>query len=123
MKPLPVNSRVAWHKYYVNRFNKTGKPECAQLAMWYHFLHLAFDNPKPTHKYMFSFYNPNHPVMSIMITKISKTKTKQTNKSNGHQYFDTREEARQYCDEVGIPQKMIIDNGRYTSPKGMRWMV
>ena len=37
-------TRLGWHKYYVARFNKTEHWQAEQLAMWYLFLHLAFDD-------------------------------------------------------------------------------
>lgn len=40
--PYPV-SRMGWHKYYVNRFNKTQHPDAAILACWYMYLHLALE--------------------------------------------------------------------------------
>lgn len=39
----PRYSRMDWHEYYVTRFNKTGDKQAEILAMWYLFLHLAFD--------------------------------------------------------------------------------
>jgi hypothetical protein len=33
-------SYLGWHRYYVNRFNKTEHPDAAFLAMVYLFLHL-----------------------------------------------------------------------------------
>ena len=45
MKPrLPV-TRLGWHQYYVNRFNKHQHPDQEYLAMLYLFLHLAFESP------------------------------------------------------------------------------
>ena len=41
-KATPVN-RLGWHKFYAARFNKMQRPDAAHLAMWYLFLHLAFD--------------------------------------------------------------------------------
>ena len=38
-------------------------------------------------------------------------------------YFETREEARNHCDAMGIQQKMIKDFGRYSAPMGQRWAV
>lgn len=40
------NSRLGWHKYYVNRYNRYGHPDAAYLAMVYLFLHLAFEEPE-----------------------------------------------------------------------------
>lgn len=41
---LPAsNDRLGWHKFYAERFNKTGSWQAEQLSMWYLFLHLAFD--------------------------------------------------------------------------------
>lgn len=40
MRKYP-NTRIGWHKYYVNRFNKNRHPHAAELAMVYLFLHLA----------------------------------------------------------------------------------
>ena len=44
---LPV-TRLGWHKYYVNRFNRYGHPDQAYLAMVYLFLYLAFEKPTCT---------------------------------------------------------------------------
>lgn len=35
--------RLAWSNYYAKRFDKTRSEQAAVLAMWYLFLHLAFD--------------------------------------------------------------------------------
>ena len=43
------NDRMYLHKWYVDKFNKTGEESSAMMAMWYHFLHLAFD-PQPETK-------------------------------------------------------------------------
>lgn len=39
------NTRLGWYKYYAARFDKTGNPDAAHLAMWYLLLSLAFDTP------------------------------------------------------------------------------
>lgn len=39
------NTRLGWHKYYVNRFNKSQHPDAEHLAMAYLLLHLAFEAP------------------------------------------------------------------------------
>lgn len=44
MKAGPV-TRMGWHKHYAQVFNKTGRHTAAHLAIWYQFLHLAFDTP------------------------------------------------------------------------------
>jgi hypothetical protein len=42
------NDRMYLHTFYANQYNQTKRESSAQLAMWYHFLHLAFDHqPKP----------------------------------------------------------------------------
>lgn len=41
-KKLP-NTRLGWHHYYSNRFDKNQDPQTAHLAMWYWLLQLAFD--------------------------------------------------------------------------------
>jgi hypothetical protein len=38
-------------------------------------------------------------------------------------YFTTREEARQYCAEIGVPQSVINKNTYYFAPKSKRWFV
>lgn len=43
---MPV-SRIGWHEYYADRFNKTGSAQALHLAMWYQLLHLAFDEGAP----------------------------------------------------------------------------
>lgn len=38
------NTRLYWHNFYVQRYNKNPENEQAlHLAMWYLILHLAFD--------------------------------------------------------------------------------
>lgn len=42
LSKYPAGSdNFGWHKYYAERFNKTGRPDCAHLAIWYLLLHLA----------------------------------------------------------------------------------
>ena len=42
LSKYPLGSdNLGWHKYYAERFNKTGRPDCAHLAIWYLLLHLA----------------------------------------------------------------------------------
>lgn len=41
MKKYP-NSRMGWHKWYADRFNKTGSKFAEQLAIWFFLLHEAF---------------------------------------------------------------------------------
>lgn len=50
MKAGPV-TRIGWHKHYAKIFNKTGRHTAEHLAIWYQFLHLAFDPPtgEPSH--------------------------------------------------------------------------
>ena len=36
-------TRLGWHEYYANKFNKSLQPDTEHLAIWYQFLHLAFD--------------------------------------------------------------------------------
>ena len=42
MKSKFPNSNWGWHRYYVNRFNKTQHPDAAYLATLYFLFHLAF---------------------------------------------------------------------------------
>lgn len=42
MKASPV-TRVGWHEYYVDLFNKTDGKRGEHLANWFLLLHLAFD--------------------------------------------------------------------------------
>lgn len=37
--------RIGWHQHYVERFNATLDVHAEQLACWFLFLHLAFDEP------------------------------------------------------------------------------
>lgn len=42
LSKYPVGGdNLGWHNYYVQRFNKTGRPDCAHLAIWYLLLHFA----------------------------------------------------------------------------------
>lgn len=41
-KNKPI-SRMGWHRFYVNKFNKKPHPDTEQMALWYLLLHLAFD--------------------------------------------------------------------------------
>lgn len=43
MKARFPNTRLGWHNYYVNRYNKYQHPDQAYLAMVYQFLYLAFE--------------------------------------------------------------------------------
>lgn len=36
-------SRLGWHEFYATAYNRHRREDCAVLAMWYLFLHLAFD--------------------------------------------------------------------------------
>jgi hypothetical protein len=54
MKASPV-TRMGWHEYYVDLFNKTDGKRGEHLANWFLLLHLAFDEqpvevPKRTRK-------------------------------------------------------------------------
>ena len=40
-------TRIGWHEYYADRFNKTGSAQALHLAMWYQLLHLAFGEGAP----------------------------------------------------------------------------
>ena len=37
------STRIGWHSYYAQRYNRTGNPDAAVMACWYYPLHLAFD--------------------------------------------------------------------------------
>jgi hypothetical protein len=39
-KVLSINSNLGWHRYYVERFNKTESPDTCYLAMLYLFFAL-----------------------------------------------------------------------------------
>mgnify|MGYP003403601837 FL=1 len=41
MKKYP-NSRMGWHKWYADLYNKTGRKSAEHLAMWFLLLHKAF---------------------------------------------------------------------------------
>lgn len=50
MKSPKPTTRKGWAEYYAKQFNKTHSKDAAILAMWYEFLHLAFDSPdSPPH--------------------------------------------------------------------------
>lgn len=42
MKNAPA-TRLGWHSYYAQRYNRAGNPDAAVMACWYYLLHLAFD--------------------------------------------------------------------------------
>ena len=42
-KPWPV-TRSGWAKHYARQFDLSGSDKAAQLAMWYQFLSLAFED-------------------------------------------------------------------------------
>ncbi len=44
MKAGPM-TRMGWQQHYAKIFNKTGRRTAEHLAIWYQFLHLAFDFP------------------------------------------------------------------------------
>lgn len=43
MKAKFPNTRLGWHKYYVNRFNKYHHPDADFMACYFLLLHLAFE--------------------------------------------------------------------------------
>lgn len=36
-------TRLGWHEWYAEEFNRTGRETAAHLSMWYLLLHLALD--------------------------------------------------------------------------------
>lgn len=40
-KPMPC-TRAGWAQYYADLYNKTGRPDCEHLALWYLLMHEAF---------------------------------------------------------------------------------
>lgn len=41
MKKYP-NTRAGWHKWYAERYNKTGREVAATLALWFLLNHIEF---------------------------------------------------------------------------------
>ena len=41
MKKYP-NTRMGWHRFFAERFNKTGRASSEHLALWFFLLHEAF---------------------------------------------------------------------------------